>query len=224
MSPRPPRPSLDALPATLPIFPQAGVLLLPHAQLPLNIFEPRYLAMTRDAMNGHRVIGMVQPIDPQEEREDAPAVYMTGCAGRITAFDETDDGRYVITLTGMCRFAITGELPLVDPGYRCVHATYDRYADDLQGPAHDAVDREPLLSALRACLPSDDDCVDWQAIERMTSDSLVVSLAMLLPFAPSEKQALLEASGTEDRARILTTLMAMMAATSDTGGVEARLQ
>ncbi len=224
MSPRPPRSSLDALPATLPIFPLAGVLLLPHAQLPLNFFEPRYLAVTRDAMHEHRVIGMVQPIDPQEKGEDAPAVYTTGCAGRITAFDETDDGRYLITLTGMCRFAITGELPFIDPGYRRVRATYDRYAADLQAPAHDAVERVPLLSALKACLPSDDACVDWQAIKRMTSDSLVASLAMLLPFAPSEKQALLEAPGTEDRARILTTLMTMMAATDDAGGVEARLQ
>ena len=224
MSPRPPRSSRDALPATLPMFPLAGVLLLPHARLPLNIFEPRYLAMTRDAMHEHHVIGMVQPIDPRQEGEDAPAVYSTGCAGRITAFDETDDGRYLITLTGMCRFAITGELPVIDTGYRRVRATYDGYAADLNGPAHDAVDRVPLLSALKACLPSDGACVDWRAIERMTSDSLVTSLAMWLPFAPSEKQALLEAPGTEDRARILTTLMTMMAVTGDAGGVGAGLQ
>ncbi len=223
MSPRP-HPGLDALPATLPMFPLAGVLLLPRAQLPLNIFEPRYLAMTRDAMQEHRVIGMVQPIDPREEGDDAPAVYSTGCAGRITAFDETDDGRFLITLTGMCRFAIAGELPVTDPGHRRVRATYDEYAADLNGPADDAVDRGQLLSALKACLASDDACVDWRAIERMTSDSLVTSLAMCLPFAPSEKQALLEAPGTADRARILTALMTMMAATGDAGGVGAGLQ
>ncbi len=224
MSRHPPHSEIDALPATLPIFPLAGVLLLPYAQLPLNIFEPRYLAMTRDVMHDHRLIGMVQPFDPQEEGERAPAVYSTGCAGRITAFDETDDGRYLITLTGVCRFAITGELPLAETGYRRARTAYDGYAADLQEPPHDAVDRTPLLRALKACLPAESGSVNWRGIERMSSDSLVTSLAMFFPFAPSEKQALLEAPSTEDRARILTTLMAMMAVTGNVDWAESRPQ
>ena len=224
MTSRAPHPRIDSLPTTLPIFPLAGVLLLPHGQLPLNIFEPRYLAMTRDTMGGGRLIGMVQPLDPRQEDRRADAVYSTGCAGRVTAYDETDDGRYLITLTGVCRFAITGELPLTDAGYRRVSAAYDSYADDLEAPAKDAVDRAPLLRALKACLSPDEAGVDWSAVERMTSDNLVTSLAMLFPFSPSEKQALLEAPDTGERARILTTLMAMMAATNGAGDAEERVQ
>ena len=223
-APHPPHPRVDSLPATLPIFPLAGVLLLPHGQLPLNIFEPRYLAMTRDAMGGGRLIGMVQPIDPRQEDRRAGAVYATGCAGRVTAYDETDDGRYLITLTGVCRFAITGELPLADAGYRRVSAAYDSYADDLGAPAEDAVARASLLRALKACLSPDEAGVDWSAVERMTSDNLVTSLAMLFPFSPSEKQALLEAPDTGERARILTTLMAMLAATNGAGDAEECMQ
>ena len=224
MTPGPPRSGVDALPATLPIFPLAGVLLLPHGQLPLNVFEPRYLAMTRDAMSDHRLIGMVQPVDPRQEGGSAPAVYTTGCAGRVTAHHETDDGRYLITLTGVCRFAITGELSLTDTGYRRVRAAYDGYGDDLREPAEDTADRVALLQALRACLSPGDTSVDWLAIERMTSDSLVTSLAMVFPFAPSEQQALLEAPGTVERTRILTTLMAMMAATAVSSSTERHVQ
>ncbi len=107
---------LDSLPGVLPIFPLAGVLLLPHAQLPLNIFEPRYLAMTRDALAGHRLIGMVQPVHPEDEDAALPAVYNNGCAGRITSFEETDDGRMLIILTGLCRFTILDERAMTDSG------------------------------------------------------------------------------------------------------------
>src|SRR5246127_1185702 len=108
-----------ALPITLPIFPLPGVLLLPHGRLPLRIFEPRYLAMTRDALAGDRLIGMVQPSDPNQPAAGNPPVYPTGCAGRITSFSESDDGRFLITLTGLCRFRIREELPLLK-GYRRV--------------------------------------------------------------------------------------------------------
>ncbi|MFQ5959055.1 MAG: LON peptidase substrate-binding domain-containing protein [Alphaproteobacteria bacterium] len=216
---------MSALPATLPIFPLAGVLLLPRGRLPLNVFEPRYLAMTRDAMTGNHMIGMVQPLDPQEEGETAPAVYSTGCAGRITAFEESDDGRYLITLTGLCRFAVVDELPLSETGYRRVQAAYDGYADDLDTPAEDRVERGQLLQALKSCFAEDDDvAVDWESIERTPSDNLVTSLAMMLPFSPSEKQALLEARDLAERARILIALMEMMAAFDQTGADETSVQ
>src|SRR5271156_5993042 len=111
------RPGAIALCETLPIFPLPGVLLLPRGQLPLNIFEPRYLAMTRDALAGDRLIGMVQPSDPHQSMAGSPPVYPTGCAGRITSFSETEDGRFLLTLTGLCRFRIGAELPL-EKGYR----------------------------------------------------------------------------------------------------------
>ena len=142
--------TLDTLPATLPIFPLAGVLLLPHGQLPLNIFEPRYLAMVSEAMSGARLIGMVQPVRPEDEGGEAPAVYGTGCAGRITGFEETDDGRFLITLTGLCRFDIAEELPLDESGFRPVRADYSRFAADLDEPAACRVNRDRLLMALDA--------------------------------------------------------------------------
>lgn len=212
MNRRPYNSALYALPETLPIFPLAGALLLPHGQLPLNIFEPRYLAMTNDAMLGDRVIGMARPIDPRLESDTAPAVYSIGCAGRVTSFEETTDGRYMISLSGVCRFSIVAELPLSDTGYRLVRVAYDGYADDLNDAAEATVDRARLTRTLQRCFPPDDDVpVDWSAIARAPNDSLVTSLAMILPFAPSEKQALLEARDLGERAHILTTLMEMMA-------------
>ncbi len=224
MMPGAPRSTAHARPETLPIFPLAGVLLLPRGQLPLNVFEPRYLAMTRDAMLGDRLIGMVQPIDPGEDGEGAPAVYTTGCAGRITSFQTTDDGRCLITLTGVTRFDIVDELPLTDTGYRRVRVAYDGYAGDMGEPDEDAIDRARLVRALKACLPTDGESVlDWDSIDGMTNDALVTTLAMAFPFAPSEKQALLEAPGAGEIARILTMLMDITAATFE-DGAGARLQ
>src|SRR5438874_3440975 len=137
-----------ALPAILPIFPLAGVLLLPRGRLPLNIFEPRYLAMTRDALAGERLIGMVQPSDPATSGSN-PTVYPTGCAGRITSFSETEDGRFLITLTGTCRFRIREELPLLE-GYRRVVPEWSEFARDLESENEPAFDRERLMRGLRA--------------------------------------------------------------------------
>ncbi len=225
MTPNPQYSGADALPQTLPIFPLAGVLLLPRGQLPLNVFEPRYLAMTRNALLGDHLIGMVQPIDPLDEDGLAPAVYATGCVGRITAFHETDDERYLITLTGVCRFVIVEELPLTKTGYRRVRAAYDIYVDDLDEPTGEPAHRARLLRALKACLPRDGGGnVDWASVERMPGDTLITSLAMMLPFAPSEKQALLEAPAPAERARVLTALMEMMAITVDGGVTEIGVQ
>lgn len=219
------RDGAEGLPDVLPIFPLSGVLLLPRGQLPLNIFEPRYLAMTREAMTGDQLIGMIQPRAPGGEREPSPVVYDTGCAGRITAFRETDDGRYLITLSGVCRFIVTDEIALTDTGYRRVSPTYARYLGDLVEPDAATVDRDRLLRALQFCVPAgSDNEIDWSAVERMPSDRLVTSLAMLLPFSPGEKQALLEAADIGACAEILVTLMEMLAASDVDADTEGMLQ
>ncbi|MEE2981286.1 MAG: LON peptidase substrate-binding domain-containing protein [Pseudomonadota bacterium] len=215
--------TLDSLPATLPIFPLAGVLLLPHGQLPLNIFEPRYIAMVSAAMNGPQLIGMVQPLRPEDDGGEAPTVYSTGCAGRITGFEETDDGRFLITLTGLCRFDIVEELPLDEGGFRPVRADYARFAADLEEPAASQVNRDRLLMALDAFFKQQGYEADWETMEHASNESLITTLAMTCPFAPSEKQALLEAMGTDAQAEIVTALMEMTVL-DDTRAGEGRVQ
>ncbi len=207
MAGSPSAPGFDELPAIVPIFPLTGVLLLPGGRLPLNIFEPRYLAMTADALGGARLIGMVQP---QEGRGDAdePPVYRTGCAGRITSFSETEDGRYLITLTGLARFDIAEELPL-HRGYRPVKADWSRYRGDLAPAAAEGFDRERFLAALKPYFGRLNIAADWDAVTKAPDAHLVTTIAMVCPFAPSEKQALLEAESFAARARILTALVEM---------------
>ena len=196
-----------ALPPILPIFPLAGVLLLPRGRLPLNIFEPRYLAMTRDALGGERLIGMVQPTDPRVVG-DNPPVYPTGCAGRITSFSETDDGRFLIVLTGVSRFRIREELPL-SQGYRRVVPEWGEFARDLESEAQSGVDRDRLLRGLRTYFQQHKIEADWDAITSVPDERLVTSIAMVCPFEPNEKQALLEASALDERASLLTTIIEM---------------
>jgi Lon protease-like protein len=210
MSRSPFDPSFEALPQSLPIFPLTGVLLLPGGRLPLNIFEPRYLAMIETALGERRMIGMVQP---QEGQGDAgePPVYRTGCAGRITSFSETEDGRYLITLAGIARFDITRELPL-EAAFRRVVPDWHRFRDDLEGHADDgAVDRPRFLAALKRFLERYDIAADWPTIEGMPAGRLITTIAMACPFAPSEKQALVEAKDGAERARLLVTLIEMAA-------------
>jgi uncharacterized protein len=195
-----------ALPDVIPIFPLTGVLLLPRGRLPLNIFEPRYLAMTRDAMAGERLIGMVQPSDPPI-REMNPAIYPLGCAGRITSFSETEDGRLLITLTGISRFRISEELPLLS-GYRRVAAEWGDFADD-RDPDERGFDRARLTRGLKNFFGQRQVRADWSAIDQAPGENLVTSIAMMCPFAPNEKQALLEAKTLDDRARLLTALIEM---------------
>jgi Lon protease-like protein len=198
------------LPEILPIFPLTGVLLLPRGRLPLNIFEPRYLAMTRDAMDGERLIGMVQPSDPPI-RELNPAVYPTGCAGRITNFSETEDGRFLVTLTGVSRFRIKEELPLLS-GYRRVVAEWDDFSGD-RSPDDAGFDRARLTQGLRNFFTHRQVQADWNAIDQAPGEHLVTSIAMMCPFAPNEKQALLEAKTLDERARLLTALIEMTTTT-----------
>jgi uncharacterized protein len=210
--------TIDKLPEALPIFPLPGVLLLPRARLPLNIFEQRYLAMTQDAMDGKRMIGMIQPSDPAA-RLDQPAVpvYKTGCAGRITSFAATEDGRFLITLTGVARFDVRDELPLVK-GYRRVKADWQRFEHDLE-PDERGIDRQRLFDALRLFFRLHGMTTDWQVVQSTPDERLVNSLAMVCPFQPSEKQALLEADDVNERARIMTALMEM--AVSNVAGDDA---
>src|SRR6266481_4644118 len=198
-----------ALPLVLPIFPLAGVLLLPRGRLPLNIFEPRYLAMTRDALAGERLIGMVQPTDPGASGSNPP-VYPTGCAGRITSFSETEDGRFLITLTGTSRFRIREELPLLE-GYRRVVPERREFGRDLENEDEPGFDRESLLRGLRAYFQHHQISPDWDAITAVPGERLVTSIAMICPFEPSEMQALLEAPDLAERARLLTAIVEMAA-------------
>ncbi|MBP2228208.1 LON peptidase substrate-binding domain-containing protein [Azospirillum agricola] len=200
-------PTFDRLPQTLPIFPLAGVLLLPRARLPLNIFEPRYLAMVEDALGGDRMIGMIQPTDPACRERD-PAVYGTGCAGRITSFSEAEGGRFLITLTGVSRFAVRREIDGHN-GYRRVTPRWDRFAADLEPEACGEVDRARMLAGLKTYFRVQGLSVDWQAITSTLDERLVNSLAMICPFSPSEKQALLEAPDLAERGKLLIGLIEM---------------
>ncbi len=208
-------PRFQDLPATLPVFPLTGVLLLPRGRLPLNIFEPRYLAMTDDALGAGRMIGMIQPRRANDPAE-APELYEVGCAGRITEFAETDDGRYVITLTGICRFAVVGEVASMR-GYRRAQVDWDRFRDDLKEPAPQPIDREALVARLRRYFDGHGIKADWDSIRTTPDGPLVTTLAMVCPFEPGEKQGLLESPTPEDRAAMLMALIEMAAAGGDIG-------
>ncbi len=201
-------PPFEELPATLPIFPLSGVLLLPQGKLPLNIFEPRYLQMTRDALAGDRLIGMIQPTAPEEPGRPQP-LFETGCAGRIVSFAETEDGRYLITLAGLVRFKIRAEIATAG-GYRRVEPDFAPFAGDMTEEAPSgAIDRQRLMRALRAYFRQQGISADWESIEKTSDALLVISLGMVCPFQPEEKQALLEAADETERARILTALLEM---------------
>jgi len=199
-------PRLDRLSDTVAIFPLSGVLLLPRGLLPLNIFEPRYLNMVDDALAGDRLIGMVQPVSACAGGP-APEVYRTGCAGRITSLEETDDGRYLISLTGVSRFRVGDELPTVR-GYRRVTADWQPFAGDL-GDEEARIDRSRLTARLGDYFARQGISANWDAIRQVSDERLVTSLAMICPFDAPEKQALLEAPTLADRADLLTTLIEM---------------
>lgn len=201
------------LPQVIPVFPLPGSILLSRGQLPLNVFEPRYLNMVDDAMAGDRIIGLIQPLTGLDNPH--PPLARVGCAGRVTSFNETSDGRYLITLTGICRFRVTSELQVKTP-YRQVHADFAPFEADLRAPDPSAAfDRQGFLDALRPYLEHRGLNVDWDTAEAAPQEALINSLAMALPFEPAEKQALLEAATLEDRAEALTALLRIEAAASD---------
>ncbi len=192
----------DRLPTVIPLFPLTGVLLLPRGRLPLNIFEPRYLAMVEDAMEGDAIIGMIQPCGAGEP----PPLYRIGCAGRISEFNETSDGRYLISLTGLSRFAVIEELNGATL-YRQAQVDFDRFAADRQSGGENPLDRARLIAAFRYFLDARGLETDWRALEAAEDESLVNALAMLCPFGPAEKQALLEAESLAARGGTLASLL-----------------
>jgi hypothetical protein len=206
MSRSPFDPKFDDLRDILPIFPLPGALLLPGGRLPLNIFEPRYLNMVHDAVAGDRMIGMIQPRAESDDPGGAET-YRTGCAGRIVEFSECDDGRYLITLGGIIRFDVARERPL-HRGYRRVEPDYRAYRGDLNDDTS-KIDRASLTEALRNYFEFAGIEGDWTAIDKSPDAFLVTSLAMVCPFDPQEKQALLEVASLADRAKTMTAILKM---------------
>jgi Lon protease-like protein len=202
-------PRFEDLPAEIAVFPLAGALLLPEGRLPLNIFEPRYLAMVQDSLAEGRMFGMIQPDPSAQPTPNGPGLFRIGCLGRLSSFAETDDGRLLITLTGLIRFRAVEELPL-RRGYRRVRADYAAFADDLDTErAHPGLDRAALLGALGPYFRARGIEANWAAIEQTADALLVTTLSMVCPFDVREKQALLEASTPADRAAMLIALMEM---------------
>ncbi|MCV3206841.1 LON peptidase substrate-binding domain-containing protein [Mesorhizobium sp. YC-39] len=196
------------LPSTIPIFPLEGALLLPGGRMPLNIFEPRYLQMVDEAIAGPRLIGMIQPsLDGALRADGDPELCSVGCAGRIIAFSESGDGRYLISLQGVCRFRIVHELSAKTPFRQCRFAPFLTDLDEDQAEA--GIDRPALLRAFRAYLQANDLEADWESVSRAENAMLVNALSMMAPYGPAEKQALLEASDLKTRAETLIAITEM---------------
>jgi Lon protease-like protein len=215
----------EDLPDVIPVFPLAGALLLPRGQLPLNIFEPRYLAMTEDALRSEdRLIGMIQPDAAHPGRDkEKPHLFRVGCVGRMTQFAESGDGRYLIQLTGVARYRIEQELEVETP-YRQCRVSYRPFIDDFTArKGEEAVDREALLRALTSFLKANNLKVDWEGIENAPNEALVNALAMMSPYDAAEKQAMLEAPDLKTRAEILVAVTEIELAKSKTPG-ETQLQ
>ena len=207
------------LPEVIPVFPLPGALLLPRGQMPLNIFEPRYVAMIDDALrSGHRLVGMIQPDPAHPGSENKPNLYKVGCVGRITQIAETGDGRYLLQLTGVARFRIEEELDASTP-YRQCRVTYAPFIDDFTArKGEDEVDRQSLLRALADFLKANDLKADWEGIENAPNEALVNALAMMSPYGTAEKQALLEAPDLKTRAEILVAATEIELAKKTSGG------
>lgn len=199
----------DELPDIIPIFPLNGALLLPGGQLPLNIFEPRYMAMVDDAMRADRIVGMVQLTTATSATAAQPPLYEMGCAGRITSLEESGDGRYLVTLTGIARYRIAEELSSVTLYRRCRVDFRPFIRDFDEETERDAVDRAGVIRALRRFAETHKLTVDWDGIDAAPSDLLVNALAMMSPFGPKEKQALLEAPDLKTRADVLIAIAEM---------------
>jgi len=212
------------LPQVIPVFPLPGALLLPRGQMPLNIFEPRYVAMIDDALrDGHRLIGMIQPDVAHTGAALKPSLFRVGCIGRITQLAESGDGRYLIELTGVARFRVEQELD-VKTEYRQCRVTYAPFADDFIARKGEAlVDREAVLNALRNFMKANNLQADWEGIDKAPNEALVNALSMMSPYGPAEKQALLEAPDLKTRAELLVAITEIELAKKNTEG-EPQLQ
>lgn len=201
--------TIEDLPGDIPIFPLNGVLLLPHGQLPLNIFEPRYKAMVDAALKGQRMIGIVQPRYIEGETgPDDTELFRTGCAGKITSFEETVDGRYIVILSGICRFNIIKELS-VQEGYRRIVPDWMPYRKDMEHVECLDMDRKRLHILLADYFERHDISCDWNAIDKAPDNKLITCLAMICPFGAPEKQALLEAGCCFERAKLFLAMLEM---------------
>jgi Lon protease-like protein len=207
------------LPEVIPVFPLPGALLLPRGQMPLNIFEPRYLSMVDDAFrDGYRLIGMIQPDVTHSPDEERPVLFRIGCVGRITQLAETGDGRYILELTGICRYKVVEEMTVLT-AYRQCKVDYFPFIDDFTArKGEDAVDREALLAVLSDFLKANNLRVDWEGVENAPNEALVNALAMMSPYGPAEKQAMLEALDLKTRAEILIAITQIDLAKKRTSG------
>ncbi|WP_428547002.1 LON peptidase substrate-binding domain-containing protein [Profundibacter sp.] len=204
------------LPDTIPLFPLSGAIVVPRGRLPLNVFEPRYLAMLEDVLKTReRLIGMIQPVDKDPEGE----LHAIGCAGRITGFNEAKDGRYMITLTGVSRFRLQEQVEGFTP-YLRGRIDWQGFARDLGGVEHiTSFDRERFLELLERFFTAQELESDWENLTKAEPEMLINSLSMLAPFSPEDKQALLEAPTLADRRDILVTLMEFVLRRGEGGGV-----
>lgn len=207
------------LPEVIPVFPLPGALLLPRGQMPLNVFEERYLAMVDDSFrDGHRLIGMIQPDMSHSPDEQHPKLFNVGCVGRITQLAESGDGRYILELTGVSRFKVKEELSVLT-AYRQCKVDYFPFIDDFTArKGEEEVDRSALLAVLTDFLKANDLKVDWDGIENAPNEALVNALAMMSPYGPPEKQAMLEAPDLKTRAEILIAVTEMDLAKKRTSG------
>ena len=217
--PSPFMPKFADLPAALPVFPLAGAVAMPGIQLPLNIYEQQYLNMIQDVLATDHLIGMIQPLIGQEDVE-VPALHRVGCAGRVTSYSETQDGRVVIVLTGVCRFEVQGELEETR-GYRRVRAAWSRFAHDFQPETGHLVNRERFLVSLRSYVRPRGVEIPWDDLKAMEDLDLINLLTAHLPLPSEDKQALIETINLVDRAELMRGLMDMASASS-VEGVEQR--
>ncbi|MBK1650099.1 LON peptidase substrate-binding domain-containing protein [Rhabdochromatium marinum] len=213
-------PEFEQLPEVVPVFPLAGVVVLPGVQLPLNIFEPRYLSLVRHALANQHIIGMVQPQAAPDSDHDSHAetMHRIGCAGRITSYSETQDGRIVLVLTGFCRFRVLEEIQPLN-GFRRVQVSWDEFAGDYNTEPPKLADRELFLGSLRSFCTRRQVDIPWEDIAKMADDDLINLLCTHLPLDASDKQALIETVALQERATLMRGLMDMSALASGDGAV-----
>lgn len=193
------------LPQTVPLFPLSGAILMPRGVIAFNIFEPRYLNMVDDVLGGNRVIGLIQPSTGDEDAS-TPSLAEIGTAGRLTAFTETEDGRYLITLTGICRFKLEREFDTEAP-YRQAIVSYDGFSDDFTQARGERIDRDTLIATLKRYAGLHGFQVDWGSVEQAPTETIINVAAQICPFEAATKQALLEAVSLEERERTLIALL-----------------
>jgi len=198
----------EDLPGELGVFPLNGVVLMPGGRLPVNVFEPRYLSLVMDALKEQRLIGMIQPRKAEDAAQGEPELYNVGCVGRISAFSETDDGRLLISLSGVCRFRAVKEAPSRN-GYRRFAVDYAPYLNDFGDEGNDRLDRDHLLEVLSVYVERAEIDLKVGLLAGFSDPALIAALSMICPFAPREKQALLEASTVSARGEMLTALLEM---------------